>query len=676
MSALLLVCVWIVVSRSQVALTVGLKSWTPCTDLRQLDLLSEVIPPSKSLAGLRMVQSQGARGFHLSPSPHVLSFPSSRLLQYCHFFPEEFSIVVTVKIPSLPPKKNEYLFTVIREESKHVLLGIRYSENKIHFLFWNAEHSHNFQTKVTFRGVSLANDQWHTLVLAVSGISISLTIDCSIPMEIVLDNPFPAYLNTSNSRIYVGSRRRRKGFFSGLLRQLVLLPGSDATLIMCPSARPRLAELSIPKVLKELPVRTEGSEVQLIYPYEADMKVTLGPQPPCTNNEISQFWMDTSLKGLFLCNGIKWIPVFERKEKLDYVEEYQNLATASETMGLEIFLIPDVGYFAVMANRNNRPGSALYRWSEEKFMVHQYFITFQAQAWKHFTIGKRIFLALANFEKNDDGEEMSVIYKWNPKKIKFLPYQSIRTYSARDWEAFHIEGETFLAVANHREGNNHNINSVIYKWNSSNMLFEVNQTIPTSGAYDWEFFSIGPYAFLVVANTFNGTSTNIQSHIYIWLGSAFRSFQSVTTYGASDWEFFRIKDRFFLAVANSHNYTVGIKMQKPEEYAINSTIYELNITVQQFVKFQDVLTYSAVDWEFFTVGDDYYLVVANSYDGNSFSVNSVIYRWQGYEGFVAVHYLPTYGCRDWEAFKSNNGSYIMYSSAKEPTARVLKLRTL
>lgn len=78
------------------------------------------------------------------------------------------------------------------------------------------------------------------------------------------------------------------------------------------------------------------------------------------------------------------------KEKLDYVEEYQNLATASETMGLEIFLIQDVGYFAVMANRNNQPGSALYRWSDGRFIIHQYFLTYQAQAWKHFTIEKRV----------------------------------------------------------------------------------------------------------------------------------------------------------------------------------------------------------------------------------------------------------------------------------------------
>lgn len=38
------------------------------------------------------------------------------------------------------------------------------------------------------------------------------------------------------------------------------------------------------------------------------------------------------------------------------------------------------------------------------------------------------------------------------------------------------------------------------------------------------------------------------------------------------------------------------------------------------------LCYSAVDWEFFTVGDDSFLVVANSFDGSKFFLNSVIYR--------------------------------------------------
>lgn len=37
---------------------------------------------------------------------------------------------------------------------------------------------------------------------------------------------------------------------------------------------------------------------------------------------------------------------------------------------------------------------------------------------------------------------------------------------------------------------------------------------------------------------------------------------------------------------------------------------------------------SALDWEFFSVGDDAFLVVANSFDGITFSVNSIIYRYR------------------------------------------------
>lgn len=146
------------------------------------------------------------------------------------------------------------------------------------------------------------------------------------------------------------------------------------------------------------------------------------------------------------------------------------------------------------------------------------------------------------------------------------------------------------------------------------------------------------------------------------------------TFGAADWEVFHIGERIFLAVANSHSYDVQMQARN-DSYVLSSVIYELNVTAQNFVKFQDIPTCSALDWEFFSVGEDHFLVVANSFDGNTFSVNSIIYRWQGYEGFVAVHKLPTFGCRDWEAFNTTAGSYLIYSSAKEPLSRVLKLRT-
>lgn len=51
------------------------------------------------------------------------------------------------------------------------------------------------------------------------------------------------------------------------------------------------------------------------------------------------------------------------------------------------------------------------------------------------------------------------------------------------------------------------------------------------------------------------------------------------------------------------------------------------------------------------------------------------YRWQGYEGFVPVHWLPTIGCSDWEFFSSQGEAYLIYSSAKAPLSKVFKLKT-
>ncbi|KAK3569437.1 hypothetical protein QTP86_030069 [Hemibagrus guttatus] len=644
--------------------------------------------------------------------------------------------------------------------------------------------------------------------------------------------------------------------------------------------------------------------------------------------------------------------MLQDKEKLDYVEDHQDIFTISETFDIEVFHLPSLGLFIATANRDSSYGSAIYRWTNGRFELFQNINTYAAQAWKFFTVGKKRFLVVANSRRSDGNRyELSVIYKWRVKKQRFVEYQKIQTHSARDWEAFRIHDDNFLAVANHREGEmNHNIDSVIYKWNRQTRKFEVNQTISTSGAYDWEFFTIGPYHFLVVANTFNGKSTDISSTIYIWMGGKFQPFQYITykrhlsttsnsqtpnstmaktkelskdtrnkivdlhqagktesaiephggdlvndlqkagtkvpkatisntlrrqglkscsarrvplikpvhvrvrlkfarehlddpeedwenviwsdetkielfgknstcrvwrrknaelhpkntiptvkhgggnimlwgcfsakgpgrlirvkermngamyreilsknflpsaralkmkrgwvfqhdndpkhtaratkewlrkkhfkvlewpsqspdlnpienlcrelkirvaqrqpqnitaleeicmeewaklpatTFGAIDWEMFQIDNRFFLAVANSQKLSDSSTVL----YNINSTIYELNTTSQNFIKFQDIATSSALDWEFFTVGDDKFLVVANSYDGASYSINSVIYRWQGYEGFVPVHRLNTHGCRDWEFFTSSDGSYLISSSARAAYSKVLKLKT-
>uniref|UniRef100_A0A3P8UD37 Thrombospondin type laminin G domain and EAR repeats n=1 Tax=Cynoglossus semilaevis TaxID=244447 RepID=A0A3P8UD37_CYNSE len=381
--------------------------------------------------------------------------------------------------------------------------------------------------------------------------------------------------------------------------------------------------------------------------------------------EQGQLWLNSQKKGLFICDGQSWRVL----ERLDYVEDFQDIYTSSETFDVEVFFIPSEGLFMAAANKDSLSGSGVYKWTNGSFQLYQNISTQEARAWKHFTIDEKIFLVVANSRGAE--HELSIIYKWNQRRKKFFRYQTLETHGALDWEAFQIYNHSFLVVANHRRDSNHNIYSVIYWWNPQSKVFEVNQTLSTSGAYDWEFFTVGPYHFLVVANTFDGQSTTISSTIYVWMDGYFQTFQNIPTIGATDWETFKIDNRFFLVVANSQK----ISDLGPSSYSINSTVYELSTLTNSFIRFQEILTHSAVDWEFFTVGDERFLVVANSYDGSSYSLTSVIYRWQGYEGFVPVHNLPTFGCRDWEHFSTDQNSFLIYSSATSRLSKVFKLKT-
>lgn len=92
------------------------------------------------------------------------------------------------------------------------------------------------------------------------------------------------------------------------------------------------------------------------------------------------------------------------REKLDYVEEQQSLLTTSETLGLEVFAIPEAGLFVAAANR--KATSAIYKWTDGKFSSYQNIRTHQAQSWRHFTIGKKASVCPAT---------VSVFSRENPK---------------------------------------------------------------------------------------------------------------------------------------------------------------------------------------------------------------------------------------------------------------------
>ncbi|CAG2237657.1 Thrombospondin-type laminin G domain and EAR repeat-containing protein [Mytilus edulis] len=204
------------------------------------------------------------------------------------------------------------------------------------------------------------------------------------------------------------------------------------------------------------------------------------------------------------------------------------------------------------------------------------------------------------------------------------------------------------------KGSSQDVESVIYKWNPSSQLFEEFQSIMTTGAYDWTYFTVEGYHFLALAQAFNGITTLFESRIYVFQKNGFYLFQTMETNGATDWEFFTISGSAFLIVANAYNYGPQ-NFKNKNTYLTNSVLYRLNIDKKGFERFQVFSTYSAVDWEFFSIDDNSYLIVSNAQNGgNEEEQLTTIYRWQGMDKFVPVHKMSTLPNTDWEVFHEGN----------------------
>jgi len=272
--------------------------------------------------------------------------------------------------------------------------------------------------------------------------------------------------------------------------------------------------------------------------------------------------------------------------------------------------------------------------------------------WEAFEVDGTPFLAVANSGEGVLHSVNSAIYRWSGSK--FVHWQDIPTKGAVDWESFEINGIPYLAVANHFDDAKAEpklANSVIYRWNGT--AFEHFQDILTSGARDWAAFEISGTPHLVVANSYNDTVYD--SVIYSWNGSTFVAAHWIPTLGAMDWEAFAIDGTPFLAVANAGSGPNAT-------FILNSTIYRWSYILSSFERVQDVPTIGGNDWAAFTIDGVPFLAVANKRSDSSWTVNSVIYRWNGLR-FVAVQDIPTVGAVDWEAFEINGIPFLAMASA-------------
>ena len=283
-----------------------------------------------------------------------------------------------------------------------------------------------------------------------------------------------------------------------------------------------------------------------------------------------------------------------------------------------------------------------------------------ADDWEYFSIDGQSYLAVAN-ERNDTTSILnSQIFKFNGSA--FAPFQSIPAFGVIDIQPFVMDGQSFLALANHYNYTNgaaswtHNLNSQIFKFNGS--TFTPFQSIPTSGAHDWEYFTIDNQAYLALANFNNDSSFNINSQILKYNGSAFVPFQSIPTSGATDWKYFNMLNRSYLAVANARDSNTNTN--------VNSQILVFNGT--NFVHFQFIQTNDAHDWEYISIENQSFLAVANMNSSSS----SQIFRFNGTAFVLFQSVLPSGGGFDWEYFKTNSHqSYLALANASGSTSESL-----
>ena len=119
--------------------------------------------------------------------------------------------------------------------------------------------------------------------------------------------------------------------------------------------------------------------------------------------------------------------------------------TTQGAMGWEPFVVGSTTYLIAANSQGN---SKVFRWDAEKeelIDIPQALIeTHNAQDWVTFRAGPNIYLAVANDENAHDSE----VFRWDANNENPISVDHFTTRQAKDIEAFVIDSETYLAVAN------------------------------------------------------------------------------------------------------------------------------------------------------------------------------------------------------------------------------------
>ena len=272
---------------------------------------------------------------------------------------------------------------------------------------------------------------------------------------------------------------------------------------------------------------------------------------------------------------------------------------------------------------------------------------------EHFEMGGDHYVSIATEEGSNSGIG-SRIYKFNIGTGTYEFFQTVIVAFGHSSKYFEISGERYILYTVVVSDGSHVTNSKLFKFSIPNNQFEFYQDIPSQGAGGCDFVTIGGNHYLMIANQSNGTTNNIDSFLYKWnFGTElFDLHQNIFAFGAQSVTFFEMLGNFYLAVSEPSNF--------PTTNIVEQRIYKYNSGTDQFDLFQTMPPIiGGLDWEYFEVSGEHFLIAAEHGNGNTINNSSRCFRFNvGADEFQLHQTVATTGASDWEHFIISGEHYL------------------
>ncbi len=282
----------------------------------------------------------------------------------------------------------------------------------------------------------------------------------------------------------------------------------------------------------------------------------------------------------------------------------------------EFFRIGERAFLAVASIRSGKgpyefaTDSTVFEWKGTRFEPFQSFAGYAAKQWRHFRIGGADFLALAQgvtLPGREDDNLPSRIYRWDG--ARFAHFQDVDSQWAYNWHAFTVDGDHFLAHADHLRP------SVLYRWTGGK--FEAHQDLADRQGRAFAHFTAEGQAYLLVARL-QGESALLR-----WDGRRFVPHQRLAGPGAREFAVFEEGQGLYVMRVN---FVLGTPADPVT--ALRSQLYQWR--ADSLVVVDEIPTTGGTDATVIRDEDGVLVAVTNSLTADiRFAARTVLYRFTG-----------------------------------------------